>query len=323
MTPETIERLPDGREARTYVLGETAGIALHVSELGATVRELWVPDRDGARRNVVLGLDGAAAYLGSRFFEGATIGRYANRIAGGRFTLDGVEHVLPANEPPHHLHGGPDGFHRRLWRTVRASGDSLQLALTSPDGDQGYPGTLEVSVTYAVRGGEVRIEYAAVADAPTPVNLTNHSYFNLAGAGATIDDQVLQVLASGYTPVGPDLIPLAEPRGGAAPVEGTSYDLRAPRVLREVSLDHNLVVDGTGLRTHAVLATPDDALGMTLLSDQPGLQVYTGDGLDRRRAGLALEPQRFPDSPNRPDYPSPVLRPGERYSATIVWRFRS
>jgi len=311
-TDRVFGQMPDGREVRLLTIGADPGPVVEVLTLGATVHRLLV---DG--RTVVLGLADVAERLAGPDYVGATIGRYANRIAGGRFPLAGTTVQLGANDRGNNLHGGPEGFDVRVWDVVSHSADAVELSLVSPDGDQGFPGTVTARVRYAVLGDVVTVEMSATTDATTVVAMTNHAYFNLDSDG-TIDDHELVVDADAYTPVDDTAIPLGE----HAAVAGTPYDLRSPAPLRG-SIDHNYVVRGTGLRRHASLSTSRTTL--EVWSDQPGLQVYTGDGFDGTvhgpRAGVALEPQVFPDSPNHPEWPSPVLEPGETYRSAIEWRF--
>jgi aldose 1-epimerase len=330
---------PDGASVERIVLGREPGPVLHLLTLGATVHRLEVTCGDGVRRNVALGHASVEEYLASSDYIGAVVGRYANRIAAGRFELDGTSHQLGTHDRGNHLHGGPDGFDRRVWEVVEATDDRAVLELVSPDGDQGFPGQLTARASYAVTNDGVRIELSAVADAPTLANLTSHAYLNLDGDGAgTIDHHRLTVDADEFTPVDDSGIPL----GTHAAVAGTPFDLRGPRLLGEVvrepheqlvaagGIDHNFVVRGSGLRTHAVLESPGTRTRLEVRSDQPGLQVYTGNFLDgtrrsstgrayRQGDGIALEPQLFPDSPNRPEWPSAVLRPRETYRHTIEW----
>ena len=283
-------------------IGEPPGPVLALLDLGATVPRLVV---DG--RNVVLGYDTPAEYLASTSYVGGMIGRYANRIAGGRFELDGREVRVAAHDRGNHLHGGPEGFDRRIWEVVEHGPRHAVLRIVSPDGDQGFPGELTATARFEVLADRVAIELTAITDAPTVVNLTSHAYFDLGG------DHELSIPAQAYTPVDPTGVPV----GGHAPVAGTPYDFRAARPIGEVPIDHNFVVDGTGMRTAAVLESPKTGLRLEVRSDQPGLQVYTGGEL----GGVALEPQRFPDSPNHPDFPSAMLRPGETYRSCIEWVF--
>ncbi|WP_076261986.1 aldose epimerase family protein [Intrasporangium flavum] len=315
------------------------GLTLEVLTAGAAVRRLVVQDghSDGPV-DVVLGHRDAGTYATGGGYLGAVVGRYANRIAGGRFALDGTTYSLTTNEGPNTLHGGADGFDRRVWTVEDAATDHVRLRLTSPDGDQGFPGRLDAEVTYSIGPRTVRLDYTATTDRATVVNLTNHAYVNLDGEGSgSVDDHVLRVEADTVAPVRPDLLPT-----GLAPVTGTPLDWRSPRRIGTVlqhdheqlrrarGLDHHFVVRGSGMRTAAVL-TGRSGRTLTVESDQPGVQVYTGGHFDetiiglsgRRygpRAGIALETQGFPDAPNRPDLPSTVLRPGEVFRSTTVWR---
>ncbi len=326
---------PFGESSRGPVqvltIGSEPGPVLEVLDLGATVQRLWVTGGDGVRRNVVLGLATAEEHLDTVGVIGGTVGRYANRIKDGRFPIDGQTVQVATNERGNLLHGGPDGFDRRMFEVVRHTDDQLTLTMTSPGGDQGFPGELIVVVAYETREDSVGISFSATTDAPTVVNLTNHAYFNLDGDGSgPIDDQVLRVAADTYLPVDDRIIPL-----DPTPVTGSPFDLREPARLGDViartgGVDHNYVLDGS--EPAAVLDSPATRTRLELTTDQPGLQVYTGNGFDgsrrsttgeayHRAAGLALEPQRFPDTPNRPEFGSAVLRPGERYGARIGWRF--
>ena len=333
--------LPDGRSVRQVVLGAAPGPVLTLLDLGATVQSLEVTCGDGLRRNVVLAHASPAEHLEHTDYLGSTVGRYANRIAAGRFVLDGVEVVVGTNDRGNSLHGGPDGFDRRLWEIAEHSGTEARFTLVSPDGDQGFPGTLRADARFAVDGSDVRLDLTATTDAPTVVNLTSHAYFNLDGPGSgTIDDHELTVEADRYTPVDGTGIPL----GAHAPVAGTPLDFRTParlgtairsgheQVAQARGVDHNYVLRGSGLRSVAVLTSRRTGTKLELLTDRPGLQVYTGNFLDgsspsaaggrhRQGDGIALEPQLFPDTPNRPEFGSAVLRPGETYRASLVWRF--
>jgi len=338
--------LPDGREAEEFVLDDGRGMAARVGTHGARLLSLRVPDRAGAPVEVVLGYDRLADWAEDDGFLGATIGRCANRIARGRFELDGRVHQVPVNNPPNALHGGPRGFDKAVWRAEPADGEAaLALFHTSPDGDQGFPGTLRASVRYALSGdGALRLDYTAETDRPTVVNLTNHAYFNLAGGGSVLD-HVLTVAADRFTPVDADLIPTGELR----PVAGTPFDFRGPahvgaRVdepgneqLRIAGgYDHNFVLrpppTGRAMRLAARLEEPSRGVSMEVWTTEPGLQFYSGNFLDgsrrgrggaplERRGGLCLETQHFPDSPNRPEFPSVALRPGETFRSSTLYRF--
>ncbi|MEO5665915.1 MAG: aldose epimerase family protein [Nocardioides sp.] len=340
---QVFDELADGREVRLLTIGSAPGPVVDVLTLGATAHRLVVTGGDGVRRNVVLGHADAAERLASGDYIGGTIGRYANRIAAGRFELEGREVVVSTHDRGNSLHGGPDGFDQRVWDVVSHDRDEVVLALVSPDGDQGFPGTVTARVTYRVAGHAVQVVMEATTDATTVVNLTNHAYLNLDGEGAgTIDDHVLTVPADDYTPVDATGIPL----GDHAPVEGTPFDFREavrigdavrrehPQVVDARGIDHNYVVRGEGLRLAAILESPRTATRLELFADQPGLQVYTGNFLDgtrrstrggvyRQGDGIALEPQLHPDSPHHAEWPSAVLRPAERYRSEMAWRFGS
>lgn len=323
--------LEDGREARCRTLA-TDGVAVTVADYGATLVALDVPDRSGVTGGIVLGFDDVRGYetRTNNPFMGATVGRVANRTAGARFTLDGVEHVLDANEGDNHLHGGRrTSFDRVLWDVLEETPTSVRLGHVSPDGDAGYPGELTVEAEYAVAPGELTITYRARTDRRTPVNMTQHAYFNLAGeAGALIDDHVLEVEADAWTPVDEALIPTGE----RADVTGTPFDLRVGRRLGDGiarlatdgygdGYDHNLWLTGDAgvLRDVARVHDPRTGRRMVLASDQPCLQVYSGNRLGRAtgrggvvfpvHGGLCLEPQHAPDSLHRPGWPSIVLDP--------------
>jgi galactose mutarotase-like enzyme len=336
-------RLPDGRDVRLLTIGAAPGPAVEVLALGATVHRLLVTGGDGERRNVVLGHPDVAERVASGDYVGGTIGRYANRIAGGRFPLAGREVEVRTHDRGNSLHGGPEGFDVHLWDVVDQTSHSVTLSMVSPAGDQGFPGTVTATVRYVVDDDVVRVTMEATTDATTVVNLTNHAYLNLDGEGAgTIDEHGLLVDADEFTPVDATGIPL----NGHAPVEGTPFDLREsrplgpairaehPQVVDARGIDHNYVVRGSGLRRAARLTSPRTATAVEVWTDQPGVQVYTGNFLDgsrrgtgggryRQGDGIALEPQLFPDSPNRPEWPSAVLAPGETYRSALEWRFGS
>jgi aldose 1-epimerase len=344
--PEEFGRLDDGRVVERHVLSDGA-VTVAVLTWGAAVQSVVVPDRDGRRSDVVLGFDDLDSYVAHTAYFGAVVGRYGNRIAGGRFRLDGADFVVPANDGPHALHGGPEGFDRQIWDAHPHLSDgapAVTLRRTSPDGEMGFRGALTVEVTYRLGDGELSISYAATTDRPTVVNLTNHAYFNLAGAGSgTVEDHAVQIFATSYLPVDPGAIPLGEPE----PVAGTPMDFRSAKAvgrdLRVASqqlqgsggYDHTWVLDrdaGTPPSLAAVVGEPTTGRRLEVWTDQPGVQFYTGNFLDatlvgkgdriyRQTDGLCLETQHFPDSPNRPSYPSTVLRPGETFSSNTTWRF--
>lgn len=333
-------------EVTRLVLGSAPGPVLELLDLGATVHRLWVTSGDGVRRDVVLSHPDPGSLLASTSYLGGTIGRYANRIAGGRFELDGQEVHLGTNDRGNTLHGGPEGFDTRLWTVEEQGDDHVVLTLTSPDGDQGFPGEVRARARFTVTADGVELELSATTDAPTPVCLTSHAYLNLEGEGSgTVDDQWLAVDAAAYAEVDGTGIPVPGP---AASVEGTPFDLREPRRLGHVvRLDHPQLRGAGGIDHHyalrpaaagevrpvAWLTSPRTRTRLVLSSDQPGLQVYTGNFLDgserssaggwhRQGDGLALEPQVSPDTPNRPDLgDAAVLRPGEHYRSTVRWTF--
>ena len=340
-TVTTFGQLPDGREVRCYALGAGPGLVLRVLDLGGSVHGLEVTGRDGRRRDVVLGHPTVADRLASTSYLGSTIGRYANRIAHGRFVLDGRPVMLETNDRGNSLHGGPTGFDLHLWEVLEATATRLRLRMTSPEWDMGFPGAVTVTATYEVGADTVGIRMEALCDAPTVVNLTHHSYFNLDGEGSGSTDQhELLVHADRYIPVDGIGIPL----GSLDDVAGTPFDLRTPTRLGPVvrsahpqlaavaGIDHTYVVDGSGMRPVAALSSAHSGIRLEVSSDQPGLQVYTGNhfngtqpardgGYHHQGDGVALEPQLFPDTPNHPEWPSARLEPGQTYLAELAWRF--
>ncbi|MGW1585581.1 aldose epimerase family protein [Streptomyces sp. NPDC002386] len=313
--------LPDGAPVHRWTL-ERAGVRVRVLSYGGIVQSVEVPDRDGRTADVVLGFPGVEGYLEHpEPYLGALVGRYANRIAGGRFALDGRTYALPVNDGPNCLHGGKRGFDKRVWEAEPA-GDGVRLHRVSPDGEEGFPGRLEVSVTYTLDdAGSLRIAYEAVADAPTVLNLTNHAYWNLGGSGPTGGHE-LRLAASRFTPVDADLIPT----GILQDVTGSRFDFRAAREVGS-GYDHNFVLDkGVTDAAEEVAELHDPVSGrvLTVATTEPGLQFYTADHLAAPFApgeGVALETQHFPDSPNRPDFPGTVLRPGEVFRSETVYGF--
>jgi aldose 1-epimerase len=347
ITKRRYGELTDGRTVDEYTLDNGRGLSLCAINFGGIVTALNVPDREGDTANVVLGLPDLHGYETRNPNMGTLVGRYANRIAGGRFELDGETFELPRNNGTNTLHGGPVGFGKRWWdiAPLPLADDgsvAIELSLDSADGDQGFPGRLHTTVSYTLTPqDEWRIDYAATTDRATVVNLSQHAYFNLAGQGSILDHR-LQIVAARYCPVDANLIPL-----GIEAVEGTPFDFRAmtqigarireahPQILLARGYDHNWVLDlepGAGLRLVARVEEPHSGRAMQVHTDQPGLQFYSGNFLDgtlagangqavRQGDGLCLETQHFPDSPNRSDFPSTVLRPGERYASTTVYRF--
>ncbi|AKZ55529.1 Aldose 1-epimerase [Streptomyces ambofaciens ATCC 23877] len=344
---ELFGRLADGTKVYRWSL-ENGGTRMKVLSYGGVVQSLEVPDRRGRHANVSLGFDNLDDYVASSPYFGALIGRYGNRIGRGRFTLDGKAYQLSVNDGEQSLHGGAQGFDKRVWDVepfTAGSDVGLTLHYTSVDGEMGYPGTLRAKVTYTLtRRGEWRIDYEATTDKATVVNLTSHVYWNLAGEGSgTIEDHELSIAASRYTPTDAGLIPTGE----LAKVSGTPFDFRRaksigrdlrdahPQLVTAKGFDHNWVLDkGVTDRPEHIATLRDRASGRTLriATDQPGLQFYSGNFLDgtltgtggslyRQGDALCLETQRFPDSPNQPSFPSTVLRPGQTYRTTTVHSF--
>ncbi len=337
-------QLPDGCPVQLFTLRNDQGVTAKLSEWGAALVELWVPDRHGVPGNVVLGFDSLARYLKPHPFFGVVAGRYANRIKGGQFSLDGRIYSLAKNNGTNHLHGGLRGFDKQRWLgTAFEAGDgtaAVRFTFTSPDGDEGYPGTLSIAVTYTLTNeNTLRLEYVATTDRPTVLNLTNHSYFNLAGEG-TILDHELTLNCGRYTPVDGELIPL----GTLADVAGTPLDFRQPTAVGARGLqaglsgpgyDHNFVLDraGENLALAARVRDPYSGRVMECHTTQPGVQLYTfnnapADGVEcaggktfYRHGALCLETQHFPDSPNHPNFPSVILRPGASFRSTTEYRF--
>lgn len=348
-------KLPTGEEASLYTLQTATGFRVDLTNYGGAIVRLFAPDLHGKPADVVLGFDSVEGYVAHSSYFGALIGRFGNRIAHGRFTLDGHTYSLPTNNTPAgipcHLHGGPHGFDRVLWRAepfAAAEGPALRLRHTSRDGEEGYPGQLEVEVVYTVTADNtLRIDYTATTDAPTIVNLTNHSYFNLAGEGVeNILGHVLCLNAPSYTPVNAGLIPT----GRIAPVAGTPFDFVAPHTIGERiehpneqlrfagGYDHNFVLarpadDTATLALAATVLEPQSGRLLEVHTTEPGLQFYSGNFLNGsfagkhdhvypKRGGFCLETQHFPDSPNQPTFPPVILRPGQTRRSTTEYRFR-
>ena len=335
----------NGQPTALYTLRNANGMEVTVTNFGGRVVSVWVPDRDGNFHDVVLGFDNIDDYIHVPSDFGASVGRYANRIAQGRFTLDGVEYDLPKNNFGHCLHGGPEGWQYQVYEVVEADDAHIVLAMHSPDGDANFPGAVEATVTYTLTGDNaLDIAYEATADAPTIINMTNHSYFNLSGDPTQcICNDWLQVEADAFTPVDDTYMTTGE----IAPVEGTPMDFRTPKQIgAEIEnfdyeqlkngngYDHNWVLSTGGDLTRKAAELRNDATGIVLemYTDEPGVQIYTGNFLDgtvtgkhgivyNQRTGICLETQHYPDSPNNPEWPSVVLRPGETYTSHCTYRF--
>ena len=336
--------MPDGVDVYLYTLTNDRELEVAVITYGGAITSLKVPDRNDALGDIVLGFDTLEQYVSNPLYFGALVGRYANRIASGKFSLNGVEYQLGRNNGGNHLHGGFRGFDKRVWKASEEMKDGsafLHLSYFSADGEENYPGNLNAYVDYTLRDNELSIEYRATTDRDTIVNLSNHSYFNLKTKG-TILDHELMLHADGFTPVTKDLIPTGE----ISSIEGTPMDFRKTRTIGSQidqdydqlgftgGYDHNFVLnDWNGsLRPVARLREPMTGRVLEILTTQPGIQFYSGNFLDgsytgkygfvyEKYAGLCLEPQHFPDSPNHPNFPSTVLRPGEEYNETTVLRF--
>ncbi|HEY5330059.1 MAG TPA: aldose epimerase family protein [Acidobacteriaceae bacterium] len=331
-----------GTPVQIYTLTDSA-LTVRITTFGAHVVSVSAPDRSGNRADVVLGFSSVAGYeFDGGTYIGAIVGRYGNRIAKGTFSLDGNTYHIPINNAPNALHGGTLGFDHKVW-TGRALPNGVELTLVSPDGDMGFPGKLTVHVEYTLAGNSLHIGYSATTTKPTVVNLTNHSYFNLAGENSgTVLDQKLMLNADRYTPIDPTLIPT----GALDPVEGTPFDFRKPTAIgarihdanAQLKIaggyDHNFVLNGAGPGLHlaARLLDPKSGRTLTVTTTEPGVQFYSGNFLDGtlvgisgtkyvRNAGMCLETQHFPDSPNHPKFPSTVLRPGQTLHSTTVFTF--
>ncbi|MEX0844821.1 MAG: aldose epimerase family protein [Balneolaceae bacterium] len=335
---EEFGTMEDGRKVQLFTLTNSNGMEVKITNYGGTVTSINVPDADGNFDNVVLGFDDLDKYLAGTPFFGAIIGRYGNRIAEGAFSMDGETYQLATNDGENHLHGGEKGYDKVLWTAKSSTGNSLVLTYLSEDGEEGYPGNLEIMVTYSLTDdNELKIDYFAETDKPTPVNLTNHSYFNLSGDPSTkILDHELLIKADHYTPVNNQLIPTGE----IAKVEGTPFDFTEPHLIGERiadvdgGYDHNYVLndhDGE-LKQVATLFDPETKRELEVLTTEPGLQFYSGNFLDGSLNGpdgtafvkysaLCLETQHFPDSPNQPEFPSTILQPGDTYETVTIYRF--
>jgi aldose 1-epimerase len=335
----------DGKKVELFTLKNSSGIVAQITNYGGRVVSLWVPDRDGKFEDVVLGFPTLEGYQKTTEpYFGALIGRYGNRIARGEFTLNDSLYKLATNNGPNHLHGGIKGFNNVVWDAVQSDDKTLLLSYFSADGEEGYPGNLQVNVTYELTdGNELKIEYKATTDKATPVNLTHHSFFNLKGAGnGDTNDHILQINAASYTPVNDGLIPTGE----ISPVEGTPFDFRTPapigaRVNEEnqqlaygKGYDHNWVIQPSDslLNFAAKVVEPASGRTMEVFTNEPGIQFYGGNFLAGNdtgkygkvypfRGSLCLETQHFPDSPNQPSFPSAILEPGQEYYSVCIYKF--
>lgn len=333
----------DGRDVQAFRLENTSGMHCLISNYGARLLQIWAPDRSGLLADVLLGHDDIDGYLKHPdTFFGVTVGRVANRTAGAAFTLGGKHYSLEANDGLNHLHGGSEGFHTKVWQVIALEKNRVVLQLHSPDGEGGYPGHVQVTVTYTLEDDNtVRIDYTATADLDTPLNLTNHAYFKLKGTGmGSIDDHVLQINAAQYLPIGTDFIPT----GQVAQVEGSPFDFRKPAVLSQrlnknhpqltngKGFDHHFIPDGTGFRSMARMWEPESGRVLEVWSDAPGVQFYSGNFLDGSvtgkggvpctfRSGFCFEAQHYPNSLNEPAFPSIILKAGTTYASTCCYKF--
>jgi len=335
-------KMPDGRAVSIFTVTNPNGLRLKMTDYGATVVSLEVPDKNGKLADVTLGLPTLEGYLKQTTFFGATIGRFGNRIAKGKFTLNGKEYTLPINNAPNHLHGGPNGFDHQLWAAKeieKPDAAGVEFTYVSKDGEAGYPGTLTVTATYLLtKDNELKIDYSATTDKDTVLNLTNHTYWNLAGAGSgTILDQQMMIAADKYLPVDDTLIPT----GKMADVKGTPLDFTSSKTIgpgvAEIKkqggrgFDHCYVLRSQNHKLALAAKAKDPVSGrvMEVWTDQPGIQFYTGNFLDGsptsggfpQHSAFCLETQHYPDSPNQPTFPSTVLKPGQTFKSTTVYKF--
>lgn len=337
-------KLNNGKEVYMYTLKNKNGMTAEITNYGATVVSLFAPDKNGKFADVILGYDSLQSYENGTSYFGAIVGRYGNRIGKGRFTLEGKTYQLTINNGENHLHGGTIGFNKKLWTTDLFDGHSLKMTLVSPDGDQGYPGTLTLTVNYTLTdNNELKIDYSATTDKPTILNPTNHCYFNLTGNPQNkILNHVLMINADKYTPIDSEFITTGE----IAKVAGTPMDFRDPTPIGKrinenfiqlkngKGYDHNWVLnDYNGkVREAATVYDPSSGRELEVLTDQPGIQFYSGNFLDgseigkggihyQHRTGMCLETQHFPDSPNKKNFPSVELKPGEKFSSTTIYKF--
>ena len=345
LKPENFSKEIDGKQVQLFFLKNSNGLEMAVTNFGAKVVSLLVPDKNGRFEDIVLGFDNIEGYLNAHEpYFGAAIGRYGNRIARGKFSLNGKEYTLATNNAPNHLHGGKKGFNARVWDAKQLDGQSIEFSLLSPDGEEGYPGKLQVKMVYTLTdNNEFKVTYAAETDQPTVINLTHHSFFNLHGAGnGSINDHVLMINADKYTPVDNTLIPT----GKIEPVKGTPMDFSQPTQIGKrveenfaqlkagKGYDHNWVLSENRKAESPVASVwePKSGRFLEVFTTEPGLQFYGGNFLDGKdkgkgnkpyefRTAFCLETQHFPDSPNQPAFPSTVLKPGEKYQHTCIYKF--
>ena len=344
LNPADFQTEVDGKQTALYTLKNANGMEVCITNFGGRIVSVMVPDKDGVMRDVVLGFDSIADYVKYPSDFGATIGRYANRIGQGKFSLDGTDYQLPTNNYGHCLHGGPKGFQYRVFDAVQPDQRTLQLSYLAKDGEEGFPGNLNCQVTFTLTDDNaIDIHYAAETDKPTIVNMTNHSYFNLDGDPSQNNSEYLLTIdADNYTPVDSTFMTTGE----IVPVEGTPMDFRQPvavgaridddfdQLKNGLGYDHNWVLNtkGDDSRACATLLSPKTGIKLEVFTNEPGIQIYAGNFLDGtlrgkkgitygRRASVCLETQKYPDTPNKPEWPTAVLRPGEKYDSHCIFRF--
>lgn len=342
INPDSFNETLNGEKVSLHFLNNKNNVEVAVTNYGARIVALIVPDKNQNPTDVVVGFDSLQGYLNStETYHGAIVGRYANRIARGKFTLNGKTYQLAINNAPNHLHGGPKGFNNQVWKVEDVKSNSIRLSYFSKDGEENYPGNLNVSVTYTLTDdNEVVIDYEATTDGATVLNITAHPFFNLNGQGTgTIENHLLQINADSYTPVDETLIPT-----GIVTVENTPFDFRKQKTIGQnindtneqlkfgAGYDHNFVVNGQGMRSAGTAIGDKSGVAMETLTDQPGMQLYTGNWMqgentikyglkDNSREAFCLETQHYPDSPNHPEFPSTVLNPGEVFRSTTIYKF--
>jgi aldose 1-epimerase len=342
INPDSFNKTMHGEKVGLHFLKNSNNIEIAITNYGARIVTLIIPDRNEQPTDIVVGFDSLQGYLNStETYHGAIVGRYANRIARGKFSLNGKTYQLSVNNPPNHLHGGPQGFNNQVWKIEEVKNNSISLSYFSKDGEENYPGNLKLSLTYTLTAqNELIINYEATTDQATVFNITSHPFFNLNGQGTgTIEDHLLRINAANYTPVDQTLIPT-----GVFTVENTPFDFRTAKKIGEnindeneqlkfgAGYDHNFVLDGEGLRTAGIAIADKSGIRMEVITDQPGMQLYTGNWMkgenaikyglkDDHRGAFCLETQHFPDSPNHPEFPSTILEPDKVFHSTTIYRF--
>lgn len=342
INPDSFNETLNGEKVSLHFLNNKNNVEVAITNYGARIVTLIVPDKNKNPTDVVVGFDSLKGYLNStETYHGAIVGRYANRIARGKFTLNGKTYQLSINNAPNHLHGGPKGFNNQVWKVEDVKPNSIKLSYLSKDGEENYPGNLNVSVTYTLTDdNEVMIDYEAKTDQPTVLNITAHPFFNLNGQGTgTIENHLLQINADSYTPVDETLIPT-----GIVTVENTPFDFRKQKTIGQnindaneqlkfgAGYDHNFVVNGQGMRSAGTAIGDKSGIAIETLTNQPGMQLYTGNWMqgentikyglkDNSREAFCLETQHYPDSPNHPEFPSTILNPGEVFRSTTIYKF--